>query len=173
VNSQHLADEAIAAFADVVLSGHARDRATRHAAACPDCAHAVAVQREVVWELRAAPAPPLPTGLLERLRSVPSTTPISRTPCAIGPDGSAMFAAFGTIASAALVPPEQDDGRQHRVRPALLAALAVAAVGALAVGSTGQTHAQKWTPAPTGPGVGVPAGFVEQGGIAPAGHRGQ
>jgi len=39
VNSQHLSDEALAAFADGVLSGHARDRATRHAAGCPECAH--------------------------------------------------------------------------------------------------------------------------------------
>ncbi|MDT4947566.1 MAG: hypothetical protein QOJ37_161, partial [Pseudonocardiales bacterium] len=44
MNPQHLSDEAVAAFADGVLSGHARERATRHAAACPECAHAVKVQ---------------------------------------------------------------------------------------------------------------------------------
>src|SRR5438105_13455278 len=99
----HLSDEAIAAFADGVLRGAARERAARHTSACPECAHAVAVQREAVWALRAAPAPALPIALLDRLREVPDTTPISApaTPSAVGPDGSAMFAAFG---AAALVP---------------------------------------------------------------------
>jgi anti-sigma factor RsiW len=163
VSSQHLSDEAIAAFADGVLRGHARDRAARHAAGCPECAHAVAGQREAVWALRAAPAPALPIGLLDRLRSVPATTPINTVPTAIGPDGSAMFAAFGTMTAAALVPPATKDGRQHRVRPVLLAAAAIVTVGAFAFGSTGQTSAQKWQPIRSGPGTVVPAGFVHGG----------
>ena len=104
MTTQHLSDEAIAAFADGVLSGHARDRASRHAGKCPECAHAVAVQREAVWALRAAPAPALPLGLMDRLRSVPATTPIQNVPAALAPDGSAMFAAFGKMGAAALVP---------------------------------------------------------------------
>jgi anti-sigma factor RsiW len=104
MTTQHLSDEAIAAFADGVLSGHARERASRHAGKCPECAHAVAVQREAVWALRAAPAPALPLGLMDRLRSVPATTPIQNVPVALAPDGSAMFAAFGKMSAAALVP---------------------------------------------------------------------
>ena len=34
---QHLSDEAVAAFADGVLSGHARERAARHLNECPEC----------------------------------------------------------------------------------------------------------------------------------------
>jgi anti-sigma factor RsiW len=112
----HLSDEAIAAFADDVLTGHARERASRHAMACPECAHAVAVQREAVWALRAAPAPPLPSGLLDRLRDVPATTPVNRLPAAIGADGTAMFAAFGTVTGplAAFVPTRPARGRRAR-----------------------------------------------------------
>jgi anti-sigma factor RsiW len=173
VSSQHLSDEAIAAFADGVLSGHARDRASRHAAGCSECAYAVAVQREAVWVLRAAPAPALPTGLLERLRSVPANTPINGVPTAVGPDGSAVFAAFGTMTSAALVPPTRGATRHHhRVRPVLLAAAAVAAVGVFAVGGIGQTSAQKWKPIRSGPGTVVPAGFVQHGN-APTGRLGR
>jgi hypothetical protein len=172
VNSQHLSDEAIAAFADGVLTGHARERAGRHATGCAECAHAVAIQREAVWALRAAPAPPLPSGLLDRLRSVPATTPINVAPTAIGPDGRAMFAAFGTMTSAAIVPPAPDPARQHRVSPVVLAAAALAAAGLFAVGSTGQASAQKWKPIRSGPGTVVPAGFIQLEGNAPADHLG-
>jgi anti-sigma factor RsiW len=106
MSPQHLSDEAVAAFADGVLAGHARDRAARHTARCGECAHAVAVQREAVWALRAAPAPALPTGLLDRLRTVPATTPINMPrPPVQGDDGRTMFASFGTMAAAAFVPP--------------------------------------------------------------------
>lgn len=110
----HLSDEAVAAFADGVLSGHARERASRHLLACPECAHAVAVQREAVWALRAAPAPSLPTHLVDRLRSVPTTTPLGSVPAAMSQDGSAMFAAFGSMGSAALVPPQSGRHDRHR-----------------------------------------------------------
>lgn len=74
-SSQHLSDEAVAAAADGVLTGHARDRATRHIAGCAECAHAVRVQREAAWALRTAPAPPLPVDLLDRLRTVAGDAP--------------------------------------------------------------------------------------------------
>jgi anti-sigma factor RsiW len=172
VSSQHLSDEALAAFADGVLSGHARERATRHTAGCPECAHAVAVQREAVWALRAAPAPALPTGLLDRLRSVPTTTPINVVPSTIAPDGSAMFAAFGTMTSAAFVPPRRGVAHAKRVRPIVMTAAAVAAVGIFAVSSTGQASAQKWKPIRSGPGTVVPAGFFQHNVGAPAGRPG-
>jgi hypothetical protein len=162
VSSQHLSDEAVAAFADGVLSGHARDRAARHAAGCAECTYAVAVQREAVWALRAAPAPSLPSGLLDRLRSVPSNTPINVSPSVMAPDGSAMFAAFGTMTAAAIVPPRRDDStrtetRARRVRPMVVTAAAVAAAGAVAVGSTGQANGNSRTPVQHRPAV--TAGF--------------
>ncbi len=91
---QHLSDEAVAAFADDVLVGHARQRARHHTAVCPECNHAVAVQREAVWALRAAPAPSLPMGLLDRLREVPVTTPIRSVPTHVDEHGMTMFASF-------------------------------------------------------------------------------
>jgi hypothetical protein len=96
MSSQHLSDEAVAAFADTVLTGAARERATRHVNRCPECAYAVAVQREAIGALRAAAAPSLPGGLLDRLRHVPTTTLLHIVPTTIGPDGSTMFPAFGT-----------------------------------------------------------------------------
>ncbi|MDP9094677.1 MAG: zf-HC2 domain-containing protein [Actinomycetota bacterium] len=160
MSSQHLSDEAIAAFADGVLSGHARERASRHAANCPECAHAVAVQREAAWALRAAPAPSLPSGLLDRLRSVPATTPIEHVPAALGQDGSAMFAAFGTMMmpSAALAPsppaapstsapPAAPALRTHRIRPIVMTAAAVATAGVLAVGSAASAGGNSSEPA--------------------------
>jgi len=96
MSSQHLSDEAIAAFADAVLTGAARERATRHVNGCRECGHAVAVQREAITALRTASAPSLPGGLLDRLKHLPSTTPLDLVPTAMGPDGSTMFATFGS-----------------------------------------------------------------------------
>jgi anti-sigma factor RsiW len=115
----HLSDEAIAAFADGVLRGSARERARRHISSCAECAYAVAVQREAVWALRAAPAPPLPTDLIDRLRSVALTTPIENIPSGLSPDGSAMFGAFGGLGAAAFIAPAKSprrtqDGKSER-----------------------------------------------------------
>lgn len=126
---QHLSDEAIAAFADDVLTGHARQRARRHTAQCAECNHAVAVQREAVWALRAAPAPALPSGLLDRLREVPATTPIRQVPTHVDEHGNTMFASFAAPA-AAFVPVQPQ--HQRRVRPVVLAVASVAVLGALA-----------------------------------------
>lgn len=146
MNEQHLSDEAVAAFADGVLSGPARERATRHTAGCVECAHAVKVQREAAWALRAAPAPSLPSGLLDRLRCVPQTTPITTLPTAIGPDGSTMLATFGPVA--ALVPPQRDRSA-HRTRPIVTTAAVVALAGALTAGSVAHQVAR---PTQTGTG---------------------
>jgi hypothetical protein len=162
MSAQHLSDEAIAAFADDVLTGHARQRATRHAMSCPECAYAVAVQREAVWALRAAPAPALPTGLLDRLRAVPETTPISGgpgsgLPAAIAPDGTPMFASFGSspFGAAALVPTRSGHHKPSRVRPIAFTAAAVAVAGVVAAsaGAAGDHHTNQ---APT-------SGFVQTG----------
>jgi hypothetical protein len=92
----HLSDEAVAAFADRMLAVPAQHRAERHLALCPECATAVAEQRAAVSALRAAPTPAMPLDLLERLRAVPVTTPLTPSTMALAPDGSAVFPAFGT-----------------------------------------------------------------------------
>jgi hypothetical protein len=170
MTQQHLSDEAVAAFADGVLGGMARDRAARHTDECAECAYAVAVQREAVWALRAAPAPALPIGLLDRLRSVPSDTPITTPPTALAPDGSAVFAAFGTAAAFAPTAPTAPDATtatstSRRVRPFVLTAAAVAAAGAVVVSAAGAASGQHRT-THTNPGTGT---FVRYNpGIAPA-----
>ena len=142
---QHLSDEAVAACADNVLSGGARQRAERHVAACPDCAYAVAVQRQAVWALRAAPAPALPTGLLDRLRDVPVTTPIERVvPSHVDEHGTAMFATFAAP-MAAFVEPQRIPGQvsrwhSRRVRAAAITAASVAVVGAIAGTAVADSH---------------------------------
>jgi anti-sigma factor RsiW len=154
MSSQHLSDEAVAAFADGVLTGHARERATKHTATCAECAEAVAIQREAVLALRSAAAPALPSGLLDRLKSLPDTTPISGVPAMLGPDGSPVFAAFGTLGSAAALIPQQppqpqrpdEHHRSRRTVPFALAATVVAA-GAVALGTAAGASAHHPTPA--------------------------
>jgi len=144
----HLSDEAVAAFADGVLRGHARERAHRHTSACPECSHAVAVQREAVWALRAAPAPALPTALLDRLREVPLTTPIQSVSTALADDGTTMFASFGVTAAAAFVPsPPTHTNRSWHLRPLVITTAAVAAASVLTVGSASAAGQNRVEPA--------------------------
>lgn len=162
--AQHLSDEAVAAFADGALGNGARSRAARHVGECPECAHAVAVQREAVWALRAAPAPSLPGDLLERLRAVPSTTPLSGQPIALDDDGSAVFPAFGTAAFVEPSPPPADPAApaERRSRPygLLTAAAAVLALGAVGGTVVSTSSAGPSTPAPNAPVRLQPAGGV-------------
>ncbi|HYT09744.1 MAG TPA: zf-HC2 domain-containing protein [Mycobacteriales bacterium] len=69
----HLAEEAIAAYADGVLSSAACDRAERHLRGCASCRAAVEAQCEAKVMMAAAPDPELPTGLMARLLQVPMT----------------------------------------------------------------------------------------------------
>jgi anti-sigma factor ChrR (cupin superfamily) len=108
---QHMSDEAVAAFADGVLRGHARERAARHVNVCTECREAVRIQREAVWALRAAGAPGAPTALIDKLRTLPMTTPIPTPPAAIAPDGTPMLSTMAPMA--ALVP---DQTRPPRPR---------------------------------------------------------
>ncbi len=169
MSPQHLSDEAVAAFADGVLRGHARDRASRHVTGCAECAQAVRVQREAVLALRSAPAPALPIGLLDRLRQVPTTTPLDLPPTSVAPDGTTVFPAYGTpatrsavvspMAAAAFVPAS----REHRLsRPALFTAAAVVTAGVFAVGSHAAANTRPAAPV-------QPASVVRQGGVAPVG----
>lgn len=167
MSSQHLSDEAVAAFADGVLDGHVRERAARHTATCPECAYAVAVQREAVWALRAAAAPALPTGLLDRLREVPDTTPLTVPPTAFDPEGSAMLATFSSLTPSgmAAVVPGPPETRSHWMRPIVGAAVAVAAAGVLVAGSAAHASSNSTAP-PAAPGVhgkAQPADYVPHG----------
>jgi hypothetical protein len=141
MKEQHLSDEAVAACADGVLRGHARERAQRHIGQCADCAHAVVVQREAVLALRAAPAPSLPIALLARLRDVPLTTPLQAAPTALADDGTTMFASFGVTAAAAFVSSapavsHSASARTWHLRPLVITTAAVAVASVLTVGST-------------------------------------
>jgi hypothetical protein len=93
----HLSEDAVAAFADGVLSAAAASRAQRHCAECAECADAVRGQRETAMMLRAARAPSLPSGLLDRLTGVPMSAqlppPCGGLPTVLGADGIAMFVA--------------------------------------------------------------------------------
>jgi len=69
----HLAEEALAAYADGVLSATAAERAERHLRSCAACRAEVDAQREAKALMAAAPDPELPPGLLARLLDVPMT----------------------------------------------------------------------------------------------------
>jgi hypothetical protein len=157
---QHLSDEAVAAFADGVLAGLARTRASRHVAECAECRCAVQIQREAAGVLRAAAAPSLPSGLADRLRALPQLTPVSAVPMTFGPDGTPQFRAHGAgrdipapispepAPIAAPIPPAETRGAGFRLgrhlpqRLGLLtAAAAVITISAVAAGSGGRTAA--------------------------------
>ena len=125
MNAQHLSDEAVAAFADGVLRGLARERATRHVNTCAECREAVRVQREAAYALRSASAPPPPSTLLDKLRTVPQTTPISTLPTAVAPDGSPVLATFAPMAALVPDPPRS----KHGMRPLVVAAALVGLAG--------------------------------------------
>lgn len=91
----HLSEDAVAAFADGVLTSSATERARRHCASCSECAEAVRIQREAAMMLRSACAPSLPSGLLARLAGLPMSVPLpppsSGLPTVMGADGIPMF----------------------------------------------------------------------------------
>lgn len=93
----HLSEDAVAAFADGVLSASATARARRHCAECAECAQAVRAQREAALLLRAASCPSASADLLSRLASVPMSAPLpprSGPPTVLGADGMPMFRAY-------------------------------------------------------------------------------
>ncbi|HET6209514.1 MAG TPA: hypothetical protein VFD94_03985 [Jatrophihabitans sp.] len=94
----HLSEDAVAAFADGVLSASATIRARRHCAECAECADAVRGQREAAMMLRTAGAPALPAGLLDRLAGLPMSAqlppPLSGLPTTVDSDGVPVFIAY-------------------------------------------------------------------------------
>ena len=69
----HLAEEALAAYVDGLLSPAADERAERHLRGCAECRAEVDGQREAKALMAAAPDPQLPAGLLAKLLDVPMT----------------------------------------------------------------------------------------------------
>jgi len=158
----HLSEDAVAAFADGVLSEAATARARRHCAECAECAEAVRAQREAVLLLRAAGSPTMPAGLLDRLAGVPMSAPLpppcGGLPTALGADGIPVFVAHdarrtpatsanpagaGNPAATGSVPHEQhhrqappQPGHRRVLLPVGLLASAAAVVAAGAIGSS-------------------------------------
>ena len=91
----HLSEDAVAAFADGVLSQSARARATRHCSECCECAEAVDDQLEARRLIRLADPPVMPSGLMDRLAGLPMTVPLTSPAgslsVGIGADGTAAF----------------------------------------------------------------------------------
>lgn len=110
----HLSEDAVAAFADGVLTPAATARAQRHCAECSECADAVRGQREAAMMLRTSAAPALPSGLLDRLAGLPMSAslppPRSGLPTMLGSDGIPVFIAHDPSASRSCLP--QPDGSQ-------------------------------------------------------------
>ncbi|GAB2469602.1 anti-sigma factor family protein [Jatrophihabitans fulvus] len=155
---QHLSDEAVAACADGVLTGHARSRAMRHVAECAECAEAVREQRETASVLRSAPSPDLPSDLLDRLRGLPAVTPVTVPPTVVMPDGSTMLSTSLPASSrgrlnapvAAFVDPSAGSSAPGRRRRAPFTVLAAAAV---LVGAAATAAAAPDDPTPGRPGT--------------------
>jgi anti-sigma factor RsiW len=99
MSGQHLSDEAVAAYADGVLRGHARDRAAKHIETCTECRTAVRVQREAALALRSAGAPALPVDLLDKLRTVPLSAPVPPPPATVDADGTPMLSTLAPMAA--------------------------------------------------------------------------
>jgi anti-sigma factor RsiW len=146
----HLSEDAVAAFADGVLSAAAADRARRHCAECTECAEAVRAQRETALLLRTASNPSMSADLLSRLATVPMSAPLpppcGGLPTVLGADGRPMFVAHDPRNAdrlAAADPnrpgPRNQPGPSHGHRRVLLPvgilASAAAVVAAGAIGS--------------------------------------
>ncbi|MBV8540231.1 MAG: zf-HC2 domain-containing protein [Pseudonocardiales bacterium] len=83
---QHLAVDAVVAFADGELGLAARDRAAAHLSVCQSCAAEVAAQCQARNVVRSARCPSVPAYLLAALRDIPHTA--DPPDAAAGPLGS-------------------------------------------------------------------------------------
>lgn len=133
----HLTSDAVVAFVDDELEQRPHARATRHVAACPDCAAEVVAQRQARTALRGASCPSLPSSLLSSLRAIPQDTDLPDAPAglAVGPDGRLVSVLRPDACLVADPGPTAPDvhGRR-RMRFGTGAAVSGLAVGALALG---------------------------------------
>jgi len=86
----HLAEDALSAYVDGILSPAADERAARHLRACAECRTAVDAQREAKALLAATPDPQLPPGLLARLLNVPMTADLGGADRVLAVDGEEL-----------------------------------------------------------------------------------
>jgi anti-sigma factor RsiW len=115
----HLSDEAVAAFADGVLSGGPRSRAQQHLSECADCASAIREQQQARLTLRSAAAPMVPGSLLARLRELPTSTPLGGQPATVmSAEGYPEFAAFDSRRPAVPASPLTPAARPPALRTA-------------------------------------------------------
>jgi anti-sigma factor RsiW len=89
---QHLAVDAVVAFADGELSPVARDRAAAHLTVCQSCAAEVAAQCQARSVVRSAQGPLAPADLLAALRDIPRTAGLPDAPAglAVTPEGTVV-----------------------------------------------------------------------------------
>ena len=132
----HLTVEAVAAYVDGELAERPYDRATRHLAACPECAAQVVAQGQARSALRSARCPSLPSSLMSTLRSIPHDTELPGPPngLAMSPDGELV-----SPLRSGRVPPRPPGWRStpkpRRSRIGAGAAISGLALGALAIGA--------------------------------------
>lgn len=77
VFEDHLAVDAIVAYADGELSLTAHQRAAAHLGRCPSCAAEVAEQTTMQQFLRSASLPRMPGSLFDSLTSIPLALPVT------------------------------------------------------------------------------------------------
>jgi len=150
----HLSVEAVAAYVDGELADRPYGRATRHLAACSECAAQVVAQGQARAALRAARCPSLPSSLMSTLRSIPQDTELPGPPngLAIGPDGE-LVSQLRPEPQRRAVDPTPPAGlaatptKDRRSRVGTGAAISGLALGALAIGAA---IIAGDTPAPSG-----------------------
>lgn len=131
----HLSSEAVAAYVDGELADRPYDRATRHLAACSECAAQVVAQGQARAALRSARCPSLPSSLMSTLRSIPQHTELTGMP-----NGLAVSAEGELVAQLRPdpTPPAGLAGappKPRRSRIGAGAAISGLALGALAIGA--------------------------------------
>jgi len=104
--NEHADLELIAAFHEGLLDRAAGDRLARHLSGCAVCTQRQAALDDVTARLAAAPPPPLPPGLAERLDAALAAETDAARAEATGAPGSAATNASG--------PPRTGAGHSHR-----------------------------------------------------------
>ena len=95
----HLSEDALAAYADGILSPAADERAAKHLRSCAECRTAVDVEREAKALLGAAPDPSPPAGLMARLLDVPMTADLGGSDRVLAIEGDRLGWSTGTTSS--------------------------------------------------------------------------
>lgn len=148
----HLSAEAVAAYVDGELGERPHDRATRHLAACGECAGQVFTQGQARTALRSARCPSLPSSLMTSLRSIPQVADLPGPPhgLAMSPDGELVTMVRAPAPPRAVA--TSSGGRRSRLGQG--AAISGLALGALALGAAIIAGDTSTEPTPVGHGGG-------------------